>query len=419
MAEENTQDKNEREAILRETSTYLFQLMGCALRGVEADPKPDGIEWKHVFRLAMRNSVQGLAWFGAKTQPDLSADLRVQWELEANKVLFKRARFDMERAQILEAMGERSLSYLPLKGVLLADYYPRPEMRAMCDNDILYGYVEPCATGGWQICGATEEEREAAMERGVATMVDIMEARGYRTDNAYKGNHEVFLKAPIFNFEMHRRLASCDSPLHFYYANPWGRACQNADNPHSFRFSDEDEYIYVIVHAFKHFDIAGCGIRIFADIWAFNQAKGVVMDWVYVHEQLEILGIADFERQIREVALEGLNGQELRQDQLELLWYMAGSGTYGTARQRMENAAKKVEAEAAQECQSAGTAKARYLWQRMFGTGEDFLKQNFPFFYKHKLARPLFPLYRIFRALTRNQSNTLKEVKTILRSGKE
>lgn len=392
--------------------------MGCALRDVPASPKPDSITWENVFRLAMRNSVQGLAWFGAKPQQGLPEDLRTRWEREANRVLFRRARFDLERAQILESMSQLGLSYLPLKGIHLADYYPRPEMRAMCDNDILYAYTEPAPEGGFKVCGKTEQEQRIATNRAIANLVDLMEQRGYKTELAYKGNHEVFLKAPFFNFEMHRRLASSDSQFNFYYENPWKRAIQDPQNPHLFRFSHEDEYLYMIVHAFKHFDIAGCGVRILADIWAFDQAKGPILDKAYLCQELDTLGLTEFESQMRNLALTGLNGGELTQDQQELLWYMAGSGAYGTVRQRMENAAKKVNAEG-EETGHAASAKARYLWQRMFGTGEAFLKQNYPFFYEHKIARPLFPLYRIFRALTRNQASTLREVKTILRSGKE
>lgn len=403
--------------ILQDTATYLFHLMGCALRSAPANPKPESITWENVFRLASRNSVQGLAWFGAKGQPDLPDDLRIRWERAANVVFFRRARFDMERTQILASMDQQGLSYLPLKGIHLANYYPRPEMRAMCDNDILYGYVEPAPEGGFKVRGETEDQQDASTQRAIGVMVDLMEARGYRTEIAYKGNHEVFLKQPFFNFELHRRLASLDSAFGAYYENPWKRAIQDARNPHLFRFSHEDEYLYMIVHAFKHFDLSGCGVRILADIWVFDQAKGPLLDKDYIRQELETLGLVEFEDQVRNLALEGLNGGELTPSQQELLWYMAGSGTYGTASQRMKNAAKKVEAEG-EETGSVASAKARYLWRRMFGTGEDFLKQNYPFFYRHRAARPLFPLYRIFRALTRNQASTLREAKTILRSGK-
>ena len=46
--------------------------------------------------------------------------------------------FDAERKGILDFMEQRGIWYLPLKGVVLKDYYPAVGMRQMSDNDILY-----------------------------------------------------------------------------------------------------------------------------------------------------------------------------------------------------------------------------------------------------------------------------------------
>ena len=59
-----------------------------------------------------------------------------------------------------------------------------------------------------------------------------------------------------------------------YYRNPWERACQDQENPFHFYFSDEDEYLYLITHDFKHYDGSGCGIRDGAGSSLFSPEKG-------------------------------------------------------------------------------------------------------------------------------------------------
>lgn len=393
----------------RKAAVYLLHLMGCALNGTKAESKPVDISWELVYKLAARNSVQGLAWFGAETCDDVPNDLRATWKASADRVLYRHAMFGIERESILKDMAARGLSYLPLKGLLLVNYYPRPEMRSMCDNDILYGYVEPDPQGGYRIQGATEREREKIIYQATKELNDIMLAREYSIRSEHSGNHETYLKKPFYNFEMHRKLISISSSLYAYYENPWKRAIRDELDPFAYRFSDEDEYVYVIAHAFKHFDVAGCGIRILADIYAFMEAKGRGLDWAYVQKQFEALGISDFERQMRELALVGLNGgANLTDAQLELLWYMVGSGTYGTDSQRIANNIKKnIDAKG-----GGATSKARYLWRRIVG-GKGFIEEHFPVFHKHKILLPFYPFYRVFWIATRNRGGKLKEIKML------
>lgn len=392
----------------RKAAVYLLHLMGCSLRGAKADSKPADVSWEMVYKLAVRNSVQNLAWFGVEACEGMPDNLRTKWKASAGKVLYKHAMFGMEREAILRDMAARGLSHLPLKGLLLVNYYPRPEMRSMCDNDILYGYVEPDPWGGYRIQGATEKEREKLVYKATKELTSIMASRGYENYSEHSGNHEIYLKKPFYNFEMHRKLASVSSDLYAYYENPWKRAIQDESDPFAYRFSDEDEYVYVIVHAFKHFDVAGCGIRILADIHAFMQAKGESLDWIYIQEQLNALGIFDFEKQVRELAHAGLSGEELSDEQLELYWYMVGSGTYGTDSQRIANSIRK---NAEKNGDDTGS-KVRYLWWRFIG-GKEYIEDHFPVFHKYKILLPIYPFFRVYWVVTRNWKGKLKEMKML------
>lgn len=270
---------------MRESAFYLIHLMSCALNDVQPCSLPEGASWDEVYALAEFNSVEGLAWTSARRVRDVPADMLKEWSATADMTLYRCVSYGIEREAVLAALADRGLSWLPLKGALLVDLYPSPHMRSMADNDILYGFVEEDPAGGFRIAGATEADRERTTARAVRVAVEVMEARGYRTISKTAGNHESFVKNPHFNFELHRRLVSPSSPQAAYYHNPWQRAVpvrldSNAAEGEAsdagrggrgweYRFSDDDFYLHLVSHAFKHYDASGCGIRFWSISWCF------------------------------------------------------------------------------------------------------------------------------------------------------
>lgn len=485
MPRENDAARSER---VLEAGLYLLHLMGCALHGMAAGPRPEGVRWETVHALAVGNSVEGLSWFGAATRDDVPAGLRAAWQREAEMTLFRRVRFDAEREQLFAALGEAELAYLPMKGVLIAGYYLRPEMRSMADNDFLYGFVEPSPDGcGFRIRGADAQQRRQAVDEAAHTLQRIMRSRGYETKNLLTGNHDTFHKPPCYNFEPHRRLMSPSSPHAAYYDNPWSRAIQDEHDPHLFRFSDEDEYLYVLAHAFKHFDNAGCGVRIIADVRVLLDAKGARLDWEYVRGELDALGLAEFEKRLRGLAdavlgggaVDGESGEgagagaaagsgaagggagaalagdaagapggeattvpsgessvgphseaatapsgtvpggagtaqalaarlfarPLDAEQLRMLAFMLGSGTYGTAGQRVRS---QLEKERAAHAGDVSAAKASYVRGRL--TSAESLAARFPRASRIRVLRPALQVVRLATGFARNPRKIMREL---------
>lgn len=403
-------DKNE----LFRVGRYLAHLIDCGLHDVPATPIPAGVAWQQVHALAVYNSVESMAWFGAKTCSDIPLNLRERWQSEAEMTLFRRLRFDAERERIFAGLAQEGLSYLPMKGVLLANYYPRPEMRSMADNDFLYGFVEPAPEGGFRICGESEFERAVSVERGVLAIDRVMCGLGYTAKSLRVGNHETFRKEPIFNFEPHRRLVSSSSPMAAYYENPWARALRDGADPCQFRFSDEDEYIYLMAHAFKHFDAAGSGIRFIVDVRVFIDVKGSGMDWEYVFSELAHIGLFEFEVRVRELADAVFGGlcdlRPLSSGQQELFCYVLGSGTYGNVAQAVRNRLdKQVDAHGG----DVAAAKRGYIWGRL--TDAEALKGLFPRASKIVALRPALQVARCARGFARNPGKLVHELDQLRR----
>lgn len=397
----------------RQAGQYLIRLINGALHNQDAGEKPEQIGWDQLYHIAKRNAVEGISFCGIRCLAEKpEQELYGKWDQSFQMTCYRKLRFDAEREQILQKLSENGISYLPLKGILLADYYPEPGMRSMADNDILYGFVETTDTGEHRIAGETEREREVNILSAQKLLVKIMKDRDY-TVKSLVGNHDVFLKEPMFNFEMHRRLISKSGPFFSYYKNPWLRAVQDEKNPFLYFFSDEDEYIYLLVHSFKHFDNNGCGIRFLIDTYVFLEKKGSRLDWNYVKEELRKLELSDFEKQMREIAQAAFGeNRTLSREQEEIICYLLGCGTYGNMQVKVGKQLQKIMDETGG---NARRAKSRYISGRMI-LGSEVVQGAFPFFYKYWVFRPLLPVYRVVSALILRPQNVFSEMKILRKS---
>lgn len=409
---------------LRAAGLALAQLMRVGMLGAPLEGLPalqDGATWENVRVLAKHDSVEAIAWAGLDeaARSALPEELRHAWGAAADLTLLRQLQFDVERERITARMEAGGLSWLPLKGVLIAGYYPQPGLRSMSDNDILYGFVEPEPDGrGSRIKGATEAERAETVERGTEEIVRIMKGLGYRGEHVGASKDDCFYKEPMFNFEMHRGLMDDmdeDIPAFCaYYENPWLRARQDGNEPLRFLFSPADEYLYFLAHAYKHFSRAGCGVRFIADEWVLLGHYGEALFGPYLEGELEKLGLAEFDRLVRDMAQAVFGGEgeapRLTDDQQRLWFYLLGCGTYGTTENRV---AHKLQ-ELAEEGKSAGEARAEYLGSRFFPS-YTWCCRYYPVLRGRKWLYPGFLVFRIVRGVVVHPGRLLGELRVILR----
>lgn len=398
----------EIETTYENAGRYLLSLIREALRGEQIKKGPEGCSWEQIYALAENNSVEAVSFYGLSKE-FLPEELYAKWSEKANITLFRQVSFDSEREIILSQMSKQGISYLPLKGILIVSYYPKPGMRSMADNDILYGILEPRKGGGVCPAGKDQKEKEEFLKKAQKRIMTFMEELGYEVESL-KGNHDCYMKAPCFNFEMHRQLMESDSPMYSYYADVWSRAVPDKENPYSYSFTDEDEYIYFLAHAFKHFDNCGCGIRCVVDQYVFLKKKGDHMDWGYIGQELEQLSLSDFEHRLKALAFHAFEKGELDVQDEEMLFYMLGCGTYGNIQTRISNSLDKLKKDSA----GGRGFKLRYWRERLFWS-KDKCKNIFPFFYKHYWLIGILPIYRVFRGLFRHPGQLLKEFKSVWR----
>ncbi len=291
---------------------------------------------------------------------------------------------DEERKAILSALEKAEIWYLPLKGVILKEYYPKLGMRQMSDNDILF---------------------DAARAEDVKK---LMGSLGYQCTRFGVEHQDDYQKAPVSHFEMHRMLFSEEdgAALSAYYRNVKDRLIKDEGNGYGYHFSDEDFYIYLIAHEYKHLGYGGIGIRALLDIYVFLRRFQDRLDWAYIKIQCDKLGISELEEKSRALALAVFSAGrlgDLTPDQKEMLGYFIESGIYGTKEHLIQNTVKKE-------------GKWRYILQRIFLPMEK-IRQYYPFFYRHKIFLVFLPVYRLIRRW-KNAKTEFGLVADAKRSGK-
>lgn len=387
-------------------------LCACALANKIPDKdRLSRMDLNALYKAASRHLLTAITAFALE-----SAGIRDHAFSQAKaKAIRKVGLMDAEMLVLFDHLEQAGIWYMPLKGTVLKDDYPEFGMRQMSDHDILFD------------AGYAEKVRE------------IMEGMGYTTDHYEIGVHDTYHKEPVCNFEMHRALFGVghDERLSRYYSTVKDRLLPDEGKKYGRHFSPEDFYIYLLAHEYKHYSNGGTGLRSLLDTYVFLTAKenesdisatkavsegmpdgkypGKVikreetLDWDYIKGELEKLGITEFERRNRSLAMHLFGSGELTSEDEEMLHYVIFSGTYGTVVHHVENVMKKK-----------GYGKARYALHRFLvpvrkNTREyEYYAKAYPQFYGNKLLLPFLPFYRTFMAIKRG--TFLKELRALRRA---
>ena len=353
---------------------------------------------RNLYRFSCRHFLEALV---GMTLKEAGVALPKKWEERILKAVRRVLLFDVERERLLSYMESSGIWYLPLKGIVMKDYYPAVGMRQMSDNDILFD--------------ATYAEE----------LKNHMASQGYEVASFGQGNHDVYKKPPVYNFEMHRSLygKAHQEGWEEYYRNVRERLILNEGSCCGYHMSREDFYIYILSHAYKHYQGGGTGIRSLLDFYVYLQKEEGRLDFSYIEKECRALGIAEFEKNSRQLCKKVFSAEtaasydaeafeeKLSDKEKEMLLYYLTSGVYGTFDRMIEHNMEKY------RDKNGEVSKIQYMKHRFFPE-EKFLKEYYPFFYRHKWLCPVLWLYRIARGLadSERRKNLFREFKTVRKS---
>ena len=265
-----------------------------------------------------------------------------------------------EISNIFSAFDKAEIDYMPLKGTLLKQMYPKSEMRSMGDADILI---------------KTEQYEK---------ICNIMESLGF--SKVTETDHELSWRNKSLYVELHKRLFSTYNKDYYdYYGNGWKVAKKT--NTTKYEMTDEDNFIYLFTHYAKHYRHAGIGIRHLTDLYVFLFIKPNI-DVKLIEKELEKMHLSEFYNNSMKTLKVWFENEEANQITDFITDKIFGSGSYGTA----ENATIS-DAILISKSSSADTVCKKNIIKSVFPS-IDIMKIKYPILEKHAYLLPIMWLVR-------------------------
>lgn len=299
------------------------------------------------------------------------------WKQAKEQAVYTALLMDVEKKELFSFLEQSNIRYLPLKGCVIKELYPAFGMRQMGDVDIL---LEPAYR---------------------PHIRELMEARGYKTVKYGVGHHDVYQKAPVYCFEMHYTLFDEGEYPQWsaYYREIGKRLLPVEPGRFEYRLSDEDLYIYLLLHMYQHYELWGIGLRYLLDCYFFLKEKDGTLDWLYIRGELKKLGIDSFEEKMHTLALKFFDRAEnLTEEETAFLHDLCCAGAQGT----MDLMAKH----------GAEHGRWRYIKKRLFPS-YGWFKDHLPFYARHPYLIPAYDVFRIFRAIFFRRKQIKREVSAL------
>lgn len=250
--------------------TYLLHLLGAYLRE-ETPETSENVDWEALLSLAQIHSVTGIVGYMGRKYPicpDPQRGPAFRGLCMGTISLFSR-RFALAQAMV-QALEDAGIDHILMKGFVLRDCYPVPELRTFTDIDLV---IRP-------------EDRakchELMLSLGFAVKDDWEPVYSY-----YRGDEYYEIHTQIMEIDVSEK-----ADYRGYFADAWAHAVPAS--AHSYRFTPEFHFLYMLIHIAKHIHGSGAGIRMYLDVAAFLQHQGTALDWGWINSQLQTLKLYDF-----------------------------------------------------------------------------------------------------------------------------
>lgn len=205
---------------------------------------------------------------------------------------------EREGDRIISKLNEHKWDFIMLKGWKMREWYPAKEMREMADLDVLvrnYRY---------------DGIKSALEELGY----DSLKESGWKHDDFKKDKVTV---------EMHKRLTDDSGMIRQWEKNLWERCTQVSD--YRYEMSEEDFYLFHLIHLHKDFMNGSLGLRRIVDTWLL-QKRDIRED--AIRPELEKMGLSRFQDKMTRLSRVLMGEEEMDEDSRILLCHAFQYGIY-------------------------------------------------------------------------------------------
>ena len=255
---------------------YLKYL--AAMRAFVQGSVPDAVsqeEWNGLAKLAHIHSAEGILCYVYMTHSELVPP-EVQPQLR--KLCLQSIALYAGRAEkmcnLVSCLDENGIDCIFMKGFVIRNYYPVPELRTFGDVDFV-------------IRREDRAKCDALMKTlGYEPHENWEPVYSYRKDTEYYEVHTAVLEVDV----------SDKADYMEYFSHIWEHTCpsETVMLPHALEFTPEFHFLYLLTHIAKHISGSGVGVRMYLDIAFFIRHFRDTADWKQIAAELEKLCLTDF-----------------------------------------------------------------------------------------------------------------------------
>lgn len=380
---------------MRQADALLLETLRCSLRNetVEWAQLLTVEEWMSLLRLAQNHEILPL-FVQAIHASNAFAAADPCFKSVAKKRARGRALYQASATAEFELiygfLQKRGLSPRVMKGIILRNLYPNPELRPSTDEDLLIRPEE------------FPRYHRAILDYGLELV---------NSDEDIEKAHEIAYqnKEKHLYIELHKQMFPPESgavgDLNALFEGALDRHVTVKIYGQQFEtLAPTDHLLYLICHAYKHFLHMGVGIRQIADMALFSNAYGEDIDWEHIYQACQSVHIETFTAALFQIAHKYLTMKAIpdafvaiETDEQALLEDILSGGLYGTADiDRVHSANMTLNAVAAQKQGRRGSG----VWHSLF-PGAAYLQNHFPYAKKHPVLVPIAWAQRLGSYLAR------------------
>lgn len=351
----------------------ILRLLQSAVSG-EAMSLPEDFDLAQALPLIKKHQLGNLIYYGA-VNCGIDSKSPVMQELFAitykSMIVDERQRTELQK--LMAAFDANGIHYMPVKGVLMKELYPKPDMRIMGDADILIKLDQ------------YDRIRPVMLELGFAEKLE--------------SDHELIWQKPSLYLELHKRLIpSYNYDYAVYYGDGWQLGHPSKENPCRYEMTDEDQMIYLFTHFAKHYRDGGIGVRHMLDLYLFTKAKPN-MDIAYLEKELEKLQLLLFYGHIAKTMDVWFNGAVADEMTDRITDFLFCSGSFGAkVTQRVARGVRNKTLKGG----DAKRVRARF-WLRVIFLPYEQMRNKYPVLKKAPILLPIMWVVRWFQTLLKGK----------------
>ena len=315
----------------------VLALIHSAVSG-EAKTLPEGFDLEAAVPIVHAHKVGNLVYYGAV---NCGIDPHSVVMQKLFTVTYKCMLVDEQQRREIEklaaAFEHAGIDYLPLKGVMLKNLYPKTDMRIMGDADIMIRYEQ------------YEKIKAVVEELGYTFKVET--------------DHELVWDNSKLHLELHKRLVPAyNKDFASYYGDCWRLARTVSAATCEYEMSDEDHMIFLLTHFAKHYRNGGIGVRHVLDLYIYRNAKPN-LDHQYIICELKKLKLDVFYEHILATISAWFEGGDHTESTRMISQHIFDGGAYGSSVGRSMADAIRDKAESGK---TARQLKRERWWHAIF-----------------------------------------------------